>query len=314
MAGLCGSDLHPFFGRERGLDAGTVMGHEFVGDVIAVGADVATTRPGDYVCAPFTTSCGDCFDCRQGLTSRCGAGRLFGWREQGLGLDGGQAERVRVPLADGTLVKIPKGLSPETALLLGDNLSTGYFAAELTGIDPQGTYAVVGCGTVGLLAIQSAKRLGARQLFAIEPNDARRAAARRLGAIPLAESTEALGVIRDATGGRGADGVIELVGLPDAQRLAYELARPGGTLSIIGCHSAHAFSFSPAEAYGKNLTIRTGRCPARHYMSKLMPQLTADPMDLSWCITHRFSVDQAQHAYETFAGRKEDCIKALITF
>ena len=119
LAGLCGSDLHPFFGREQGLDAGTVMGHEFVGRVLDVGADVRSVRPGDRVYAPFSTSCGQCPPCRSGLTSRCEQGQLFGWRSEGVGLHGGQADRVRVPLADGTLKPVPSGLSTEAALLLG---------------------------------------------------------------------------------------------------------------------------------------------------------------------------------------------------
>ncbi len=134
-AGLCGSDLHPFFGREQGIDRGTVLGHEFVGEVIAVGDAVSSVSIGQRVCAPFTTNCGDCFYCRTGLTSRCTHGQLFGWREQGQGLHGGQATMVRVPLADATLMTVPEGTSDETALLLGDNLSTGYFAAEMVGID-----------------------------------------------------------------------------------------------------------------------------------------------------------------------------------
>ena len=107
-AGLCGSDLHPYFGRERGLDPGTVMGHEFVGEVVAVGSEVQTLSLGARVVAPFTTSCGDCFYCGIGLTARCERGQLFGWVQDGVGLHGGQAELVRVPLADGTLVAVPE--------------------------------------------------------------------------------------------------------------------------------------------------------------------------------------------------------------
>ena len=131
LSGLCGSDLHPFFGRETGMDAGTVMGHEFVGQVVETGDEVRTVRKGDRVCAPFTTSCGECFYCKQGLTARCVQGQLFGWRSGGVGLHGAQAELVRVPLADGTLVKLDEDMPDEVALLVGDNLSTGYFCAEM---------------------------------------------------------------------------------------------------------------------------------------------------------------------------------------
>ena len=106
--------------------------------------------------------------------------------------------------------------------------------------------------------------------------------------------------------------MMELVGLPSAQKAAYALIRPGGTMSVIGCHCTPNFAFSPADAYDKNLTYRTGRCPARHYMSKLLPQLLADPLDLSWCITHRYSINDAEQAYETFANRKNGCVKAIL--
>ncbi len=311
LAGLCGSDLHPFFGRESGIDVGTVMGHEFVGQVVAVGQSVSSLKVGDRVCTPFTTNCGRCFYCREGLTSRCENGQLFGWRENGVGLHGGQAQYVRVPSADGTLMRIPDGVSDETALLLGDNLSTGHFAAELAGIQPGGTYAVIGCGTVGLLAIAATMQKNVATIVAVEPNASRRRVAQRLGAVAYADAESASQAMDDLTAGRGADAVMELVGLPEAQSLAYRLLRPGGTMSVIGCHCTPHFSFSPADAYNKNLTYRTGRCPARCLMPSLADQLARQPMDLSWCITHRFGIADAEKAYETFAYAREDCVKAV---
>jgi alcohol dehydrogenase len=312
LAGLCGSDLHPFFGREVGLDPGTVMGHEFVGDVIAVGDSVQSIRVGDRVCAPFTTNCGSCFYCKCGLTARCTAGELFGWRSNGVGLHGCQATMVRVPLADATLMRVPEGMSDEMALLLGDNLSTGYFAAEGVGISDAGVYVVIGCGTVGLLAIVSAVQLGATSVLAIDPEPARLAIAKSLGAVTCSEPDELMRSLHERTDGRGADGVIELVGLPQAQHLAYQAIRPGGTMSVIGCHCSPHFSFSPSDAYNKNLTYRTGRCSARHYMNELAQTLVTKSIDLSWCVTHRFAIDEAVYAYEVFAGRKEGCVKAVL--
>ncbi|QEF98258.1 NADP-dependent isopropanol dehydrogenase [Stieleria maiorica] len=317
VAGLCGSDLHPYFGRESGLDPGTVMGHEFVGRVVEVGDQVRSVAIGDRVCSPFTTNCGTCFYCRRGLSSRCPSGQLFGWRQKGVGLHGGQSERVRVPLADGTLMKIPDGIDPVAALLLGDNLSTGYFGASLA-VDPssigEDAFAVVGCGTVGLLAIASARRMGARNIYAIDPNTARLQIAERLGAAVFNAPEDALSAVRSATDGRGADGVMEFVGLPEAQALAYRLIRPGGRMSVIGCHCTPNFAFSPADAYDKNLTYRTGRCPARSYMDVLPETLATEPMDFSWCVTHRFGVDDAEEAYQTFAGGKDGCVKAVLDF
>ena len=125
LAAICGSDLHVYHGRETGLDPGTVMGHEMLGEVVETGPDVRQFAVGDWVVCPFSTSCGECFYCREGLTARCSRGRLFGWVEKGEGLHGGQAELVRVPLADSTLVAIPDGAPVEEALLAGDVLSTG---------------------------------------------------------------------------------------------------------------------------------------------------------------------------------------------
>jgi threonine dehydrogenase-like Zn-dependent dehydrogenase len=314
LAGLCGSDLHPFFGRETGLDPGTVMGHEFVGEVVACGTGVRGLHIGDRVSTPFTTNCGDCYYCNAGLTSRCRWGELFGWRSGGVGLDGGQSRYVRVPRADTTLMKVPPAMSDETALLLGDNLSTGYFAAELASVDAADLTVVIGCGTVGLMAITAAADQGAGRLIAIDPNPARVAAAQQWGASGFTDAEEAVESVYQWTDGRGADSVIELVGLPAAAELAYRLIRPGGTMSVIGCHCEPHFAFSPAQAYDKNLTIRTGRCPARHYMGKLADWATRRSADVDRCITHRFGIDQGREAYDTFAHGKDGCLKAVLEF
>jgi threonine dehydrogenase-like Zn-dependent dehydrogenase len=312
VAGLCGSDLHPYFGREKGLDAGTVMGHEFVGTIVDLGSDATTLSVGDRVFSPFSTSCGSCHFCATGLTSRCEQGQLFGWRKDGMGLHGAQAEYIRVPLAAGTLVKVPEGIDNDTALLLGDNLSTGYFCADMVGIEADGVYAVIGCGTVGLLAIASAFRMGATRVFAIDPVEDRLKIAAMLGADTFTDEAAFGDALLVASDGRGADGVMELVGRPEAQKLAYEVVRPGGTLAVVGCHCTPHFSFSPADAYDKNLTYRTGRCPARYYMTLLADELLRSPMDLSWCITDRFSLTDAERAYTVFANRLGGCVKATI--
>ena len=332
-AAICGSDLHPFHEREKGLDHGTVMGHEFVGEIVEVGNDVPGLGSGDKVLSPFTTNCGDCFYCRRGLTCRCPAGQLFGWVENGEGLQGGQAGYVRVPLAGTTLMRAPEGVSEEEALLMGDILSTGFFCAEQAGIgrlgpdgggpiegtDPyggrgsRGTYVVVGCGPVGLMAVIGALELGAEELFAVDSIPERLAIAERFGAIPLDYETEPVAdVIRGATDGRGADAVLEVVGARSATELSIDLLRPGGVLSSVGVHTEERFGFTPTDAYDKNIVFKSGRCPARYYMERLVPVVRAKRYDLASVFSHRLPLSEGVRGYQIFDEKLENCTKVLL--
>ncbi len=313
LAAVCGSDLHAYHGRETGLDAGTVMGHEFVGRVVETGAGVETVRPGDAVLCPFTTSCGACFFCEGGLTARCEKGRLFGWVEKGRGLNGGQAEIVRVPLADSTLVPWPDDLPAEAAILLGDVLATGVYCADRAEAGPGKTAVVVGCGPVGLMAVLAARERGASLVLAVDSVRERLDLAARLGATPLdLASADVASLVGGATGGRGADCVLEAVGSPASARLAFEIARPGGTISSVGVHVERAFPFTPGEAYDKNITYRAGRCPARALMPPLVALARRRASDLASLFTHRYPLDGAPDAYATFAARRDGCVKALL--
>src|SRR5215204_4366068 len=221
LSGICGSDLHVYHGRETGIDEGTVMGHEFVGIVIETGNAVKKFFKRSRVLSPFTTSCGTCFYCRIGLTCRCEKGSLFGWVQRGHGLHGAQAQYIRVQMADTTLVSLSNDLSEEKGLLLGDIFSTGYFCAENAGVNNKGTYVVIGCGPVGLMAIIAAKDLGAENLFALDHSNERLQMAKEFGAMPLNPLiADAGSTIRNATNDRGADAVMEVVGSPEALRLA----------------------------------------------------------------------------------------------
>jgi threonine dehydrogenase-like Zn-dependent dehydrogenase len=319
LAGLCGSDLHVYHGRETGLDCGTVMGHEFVGEVVAKGRAVKNFRLGDTVFSPFTTSCGVCFYCQMGLTCRCEKGSFYGWVEKGEGLHGGQAEYVRVPLADATLVPLSMDLSLEQGLLLGDVFPTGFFCADMAAIQPQGVYVVIGCGPVGLMAVLSARHLGATQIYAIDTVAERRAQAVQFGAIPLdptlfENTPDMLDFIKSKTQGRGADAVLEVVGSPAASRLAMDLVRPGGIISTVGVHTSPHFSFSPVEAYNKNLTYKVGRCPARFYAEKLIREGLVQKYDFSAIITHRFDLAAGAEAYRIFDKKEDNCLKAIFQF
>ena len=312
LAAICGSDLHVWHGRETGLDPGTVMGHEFVGQVVETGSAVTRFRPGDRVVSPFTTNCGECFYCGSGLTARCERGELFGWVERGRGLQGAQAGLVRVPLANSTLMPLPNGLDPRTALLLGDVLATGYHAARLGDISPGTGCAVLGAGPVGLMAVLAARELGADPIFAIDPVESRREWARRFGAEPVPAGPDPADYVRERTAGRGVEVVLEAVGSAPAGRLAFELVRPGGTIATVGVHHEPGFPFSPGQAYDKNLTWRIGRCPARGYMDSLVSLARKHEAELATLFTHTVPLARGIEAYRRFAARAEGCLKVAL--
>lgn len=314
LAGLCGSDLHSFLGREEGLDVDTVMGHEVVGTIVAAGDSVSYFKVGQKVYAPFSTNCGSCYYCKNSLPSRCEQGQLFGWLQNGEGLNGCQSEFVRIPLADGTLVEKPEGVSDIAALLLGDNFSTGFYCAEMAEVTPSGAYAVIGCGTVGLLCIVAAKSMGAETIFALDPVESRRQQAKSLGAVALNPNESGIQTVKEKTKGRGVDSVMELVGIPDAQALAYKLLRHGGIMSVIGCHCTPNFAFSPVDAYDKNLIYKTGRCPARYYMDKLTERVANGEFEIDSFVTHHFDATDCVNAYDIFSNRKDGCLKAVFDF
>jgi threonine dehydrogenase-like Zn-dependent dehydrogenase len=310
-AAICGSDLHVYHGRETGLDPGTVMGHEFTGRIAEIGRDVRGIAVGDRVVSPFTTSCGACFHCMRGLTARCTAGALFGWVEGGRGLEGAQAEMVRVPLADSTLVRIPDDLPPDAALLLADVLPTGWHGARMADVGPGTVAAVIGCGAVGLTTVAACIERGAGRVFAVDRVPERLAVAERLGATAIADPEAAVAAVREATAGRGADSVIEAVGSAAASTLAFDLVRPGGVVSIVGVHHELRFELSPARAYDLNLTLRTGRCPARALIGEVLPLLRGRP-GIAALVTHRHGLSAGVEAYRRFDRHEDGCIKVAL--
>lgn len=312
-AGICGSDLHPYFGRETGIEPGTVMGHELVGEVLEVGSEVRSVAAGQRVTAPFTTSCGHCFYCGIGLTARCARGRLFGWIEDGEGLHGGQAELVRVPLADGTLVPVPEGLDDALALLAGDILSTARYGAELADVAPGDLVAVVGCGPVGLLAVRAALERGAGAVVAVDRVPSRLAMAEHFGAVAVdLRSGDPRGAVESLSEGRGADAAIEAVGSPEATRTAVDLLRPGASLGALGVHTEPHLAISPGEIYDRNLRYAGGRCPARRYLPSSLEMASRERELLSSLITHRLPLARGVEAYRRFAAREEGWIKVVL--
>ncbi|KAI8324345.1 GroES-like protein [Martensiomyces pterosporus] len=320
--GLCGSDLHPYRGAEKGLRPGTICGHEFAGVVEEVG-DGVRLAPGQRVAASFTTACGSCWFCTHSLSSRCDEVQLFGWvdTQTGMGIHGGQAQFVRVPNADGTLLTLPDDVSFEEGVLLGDILSTGYFCAksalsalsELAMPTSQLTAAVVGCGPVGLCAILSARMLGFGTVYAIDRVKSRLDVAKGLGACVVEPGQSPVDAICSATDGRrGADAVLEVVGSFDALDLSFQLVRAGGVVSSVGVH-AHdrGFPVSPNQCYDKNITYKCGRCPARSLMDAVC-QLIRTSDIAQRVISHRgVPLSRAAEMYAKFESQQEGVLKVV---
>lgn len=313
VAGICGSDLHPYFGREAGIESGTAMGHEFLGEVVEVGSDTPGLSIGDRVVAPFTTNCGACFYCGIGLTARCERSQLFGWIEGGQGLHGAQAELVRVPDAGATLVAVPDDLDEAVALLAGDILSTATFGADMAGVSEGDLVVVVGCGPVGLLAIRTALERGASEVIAVDSVPSRLELAARFGATPANFETEdPRAVVDERSEGRGADAAIEAVGSPEATRAAADLLRFGGRIAAVGFHVEPHLALSPGEIYDRNLSYAGGRCPARHYMPASLELAKRDQDLLRALISHRLPLAQGVEAYRSFAAREDGWAKVVL--
>ncbi|CAI6096564.1 unnamed protein product [Clonostachys chloroleuca] len=300
---LCGSELHVFRGHQPSA-TGFIMGHEFTGTVVAAGPTVKSVQVGDKVVSAFTTSCGECFYCTHGSSSRCVKCQLFGSKV----LDGGQAEFVRVPLADGTVAKAPPTISDQALVLMADIFPTGYFgvksAIEMSpSIDVRdATIVVIGCGPVGLCAIVAAAHLQPKHIFAIDMVDSRLEQAKKLGAEPFnsAKDKEAMEArIKEVTDGRGADMAVEVVGLSPALRTAFDLVRPFGTISSIGVHNAEV-PWTGNEAYGKNVRLQMGRCPVRSVFPEALALLEKKQDLLSFMFENIMPLSSAVEGYQLF--------------
>ena len=271
-AAICGSDLWPYRTLEHS-ETGRRMGHEAIGVVEAVGADVRTMKVGDVVVMPFAYSDGTCIFCHEGLQTSCIHGGFFDTGD----VDGAQAEAVRVPLADGTLVVLPVGadnaLMP-SLLTLSDVMGTGHHAAVAAKVGPGKTVAVVGDGAVGLCGVIAARRLRAEQIIILGRHPDRIALAREFGATDIVSERgdEAVERVRKLTGGFGAHSVLECVGLAQSMLTALSIARPGGAVGRVGVPQDETIPASRPTFYN-NVTISGGPAPARAYIEELLPDV-----------------------------------------
>lgn len=309
LSSICTSDLHIKDGFVPQAKEGIILGHEFVGEVVAIGQDVKTLSVGDRVCATCETFCGECYFCKQGFINNCENG---GW-EIGCKIDGCQAEFIRVPYAENGLTKLPDNVSDRNALFVGDVLSSGYFGAEMCEIKGGETIAVIGSGPVGLCAMMSARYLGAEKIIAIDINDERLKLAKDKGHADYIfnpEKCNILDEVKKLTFGRGADGVIECAGCDETFQMAWKIARANAIVGVVAMYE-RAQTIPLPEMYGKNLTFKTGGVDAVH-CQKLVDLIEQGVISTDFLITQTYQLKDILDAYNLFEKRGETCLKIAI--
>src|SRR5829696_1694512 len=308
-AAICGSDLWPYATLERS-ETGRRMGHEAIGVVETVGADVRTMNVGDLVVMPFAFSDGTCVFCHEGLQTSCVHGGFFGTPD----VDGAQAEAVRVPQADGTLFVLPVGeddaLIP-SLLTLTDVMGTGHHAAVTAEVGPGKTVAVVGDGAVGLCGVIAARRLGAEQIIILGRHEDRIALAREFGATDVVSERgeEAVERVRELTGGFGAHSVLECVGYAQAMATAIGIARPGGAVGRVGVPQDETIPASLPAFFG-NVTIGGGPAPVRAYIEELVPDVLEGRIEPGRVLDRTVGLDGVPDGYRAMDNRES--IKVMV--
>jgi 2-desacetyl-2-hydroxyethyl bacteriochlorophyllide A dehydrogenase len=296
-----------FYDGDIDLGVGFPVGHEFIGTVLEVGSDVRRFRVGDRVLTASVAGCGDCDGCATGDPVRCvGGPQVFG---SGM-LPGGQATAVAVPAADFQLLAIPDGVDDEAALLLTDNLATGWAGAQRAEFPPGGTVVVLGLGAVGLCAVRSALAQGAARVLAVDPVAGRRERAAGSGAEPVEGPT--VEAVLDATGGRGADAVIDAVANDATLDAALACVRAGGTVSVIGVHDLEPYPLPALLTLFRSVTLRMTTAPVHRTWKELVPLVRQGRIRTDGIFTHEFALADAPAAYAAVAERSADCVKVLL--
>jgi 2-desacetyl-2-hydroxyethyl bacteriochlorophyllide A dehydrogenase len=299
---ICGADLFPYHGLTPGFEDGTVLGHEFAGEVVAVGAAVRALSLGQRVVNTSMISDGTCASCRAGRVTQCDGRAMFGYSGVYPRLDGGQAELVRVPHADRALRPLPEAVSDEAAVFLADILPTGYAAVTRADVREGDCVVVVGCGPVGLMAVMCAADAGAT-VVAVDGIAARRELAERLGAEALAPE-DASDRVAAATGGLGADVVVEAAGVPAALDASLRLARGRGVVSVVGAHFEPDYPLDNALMFERELTLRFTIGDPTQDGPRLLDRVAAGDLDPADVITHRLPLAEAGEAYRLFDSRE----------
>ena len=312
-ASICTSDLHIRDGFVPRAVKGVTVGHEFVGVVVEVGSGVERFSPGDRVAVNVETFCGHCFYCRRGWVNNC-TDRNGGWA-LGCSIDGGQAEMVRVPFADNALTRIPDGVSDEQALLTGDLLSTGYWAAGLGDISEGDVVAVIGAGPTGICTAICCRLRSPAAIVIIDNDPSRLEFARSHGigdAWVDPSECDPVEVIRDLTEGRGADAVMEVAGGDDTFQMAWRIARPNAVVVVVAMYDRPQTLPLP-DMYGKNLVFKTGGVDASS-CGEIMDLISTGRIDATPLITHRFRFSEIEDAYRLFESHSDGVMKVAIRF
>jgi threonine dehydrogenase-like Zn-dependent dehydrogenase len=358
-SGLCGSDLHLYEVLGPFLEQGDVLGHEPMGIVEEVGPEAAKhLSVGDRVVVPFNISCGHCFMCEQGLQTQCettqvrdeGMGAaLFGYTKLYGQVPGGQAEFLRIPQAHYGPIKVPEGPPDDRFLFLSDVLPTAWQAVEYAQIPERGSVAVIGLGPIGEMSCRIAQQRGAETVIGLDlvPERLARAAAHGVRTVAVNGTDDLVGVVRELTGGRGPDSVIDAVGMeahgapaakfaqtlvglmPDtvarkvmerggvdrlsALNLAVEIVRRGGTISLSGVYGGTADPLNMLQIFDKQLTIKMGQANVRRWVDEILPLLSNgdDPLGVDAFATHHVPLAEAPQAYETFQKKEDGAFKVV---
>jgi len=310
LAGICGTDLHVIAGDFSGIQPGAIIGHEFVGEVIAIGSAVGRFKIGNRVMSSDFTACGHCRWCDRGDHWECQERAFFGTGTCfGPALHGAQAEIVRVPHADTTLGLMPKGCSDEAAILLGDNLATGWAAVERGLLSPGEIVAVIGGGSVGQLASLSAQAAGAGAVVVIEPSETRRAFARANGSL-AASPEEARSLVDRLTDGDGVDLVVEAVGAAATLTAGFELVRKRGRIISVGAHAGESWPFPLARSFANELTLGFAIGDSIRLRPRLLSLITTGALDPTVVVDRRVGFAGAAQAYADLKAQK--IMKAVI--
>jgi threonine dehydrogenase-like Zn-dependent dehydrogenase len=357
--GICGSDLHLYEVMGAFMDEGDILGHEPMGVVEDVGSSVSNIQAGDRVVIPFNISCGSCWMCDQQLYSQCETTQV---REQNKGasllgytklygqVPGGQAEYLRVPQAHFGPIKVPDGPPDERFVYLSDVLPTAWQAVEYAAVPKGGTVAVFGLGPIGQMSARIARQRGADEVFGIDlvPERLEMAARHGVHTIDVSDGVEAPDALRELTGGRGPDSVIDAVGMEahgaPMGKLAHQLAglmpdsvtqvmmekagldrlsvlhatidavRRGGTISLSGVYGGMADPMPMMDLFDKQIQLRMGQANVKRWIDPIMPLLedSADPLGVEDLATHKLPLEQAPHAYEIFQKKEDGAIKVLL--